>query len=69
MSHESIPASSELPAPDSRLLTQGSGLICLKGGDLAAEIRESGTRPRVVDVTEIFSEEFFKEKFLLYVTR
>jgi 16S rRNA (guanine527-N7)-methyltransferase len=45
------------------------GLICLKGGDLAAEIRESGTRPRVVDIAEIFSEDFFKEKFILYVTR
>jgi 16S rRNA (guanine527-N7)-methyltransferase len=45
------------------------GLICLKGGDLAAEIRESGTRPRVVEIAELFSEEFFKEKFLLYVAR
>jgi 16S rRNA (guanine527-N7)-methyltransferase len=45
------------------------GLICLKGGDLASEIQESGTRPRVVEIAEIFSEEFFKEKFLLYVSR
>ncbi|HMK26558.1 MAG TPA: 16S rRNA (guanine(527)-N(7))-methyltransferase RsmG [Chitinophagaceae bacterium] len=45
------------------------GLICLKGGDLAAEIQESGTRPRVVEIAELFSEEFFKEKFLLYVSR
>jgi 16S rRNA (guanine527-N7)-methyltransferase len=46
-----------------------SGLICLKGGDLAAEIQESGTRPRVVEISELFAEEFFKEKFILYVTR
>lgn len=45
------------------------GLICLKGGDLAIEIQESGTRPRVMEITDIFPEESFKEKFLLYVTR
>jgi len=45
------------------------GLICLKGGDLALEISESRTRPRVMEITEIFDEELFKEKFLLYVTR
>ncbi|MEK7226075.1 MAG: 16S rRNA (guanine(527)-N(7))-methyltransferase RsmG [Bacteroidota bacterium] len=45
------------------------GLICLKGGDLAVEIQESGTRPRVMEIADIFPEESFKEKFLLYVTR
>ncbi|MEQ1676653.1 MAG: 16S rRNA (guanine(527)-N(7))-methyltransferase RsmG [Chitinophagaceae bacterium] len=45
------------------------GLICLKGGDLAAEIQESGTRPRVMQVTDLFPEAFFKEKYLLYVPR
>ncbi|MBL7731580.1 MAG: 16S rRNA (guanine(527)-N(7))-methyltransferase RsmG [Chitinophagaceae bacterium] len=45
------------------------GLICLKGGDLAMEIQESGTRPRVMEVSAIFPEEFFKEKYLLYVSR
>jgi 16S rRNA (guanine527-N7)-methyltransferase len=48
---------------------QRPGLICLKGGDLAAEIQESGTRPRVIEIAEIFLEVFFKEKFLLYVSR
>lgn len=48
---------------------QSPGLICLKGGDLATEIQESGTRPRVMEITEIFPEDFFKEKFLLYITR
>jgi len=46
-----------------------SGLICLKGGDLAAEIAESGTRPRVVEVHELFPEDYFREKYLLYVHR
>jgi len=45
------------------------GLICLKGGDLAVEIQESGTRPRVMNVYDLFPEEFFKEKYLLYVPR
>ncbi|HRG91669.1 MAG TPA: 16S rRNA (guanine(527)-N(7))-methyltransferase RsmG [Chitinophagaceae bacterium] len=45
------------------------GLICLKGGDLAKEIQESGTRPRVMEVKEVFPEPFFAEKYLLYVPR
>ena len=43
------------------------GLICLKGGDLAQEISESGTRPRVVEIHDLFPEDYFKEKYLLYV--
>ena len=48
---------------------QQHGLICLKGGDLAREISESGTRPRVMEISEIFPEEFFKEKYILYLPR
>ncbi|WP_276485155.1 16S rRNA (guanine(527)-N(7))-methyltransferase RsmG [Paraflavitalea pollutisoli] len=43
------------------------GLICLKGGDLAAEIAESGCKPTVLEMFEIFPEEYFKEKYLLFV--
>lgn len=43
------------------------GLICLKGGDLTVEIAESGCKPRIMEVKEIFNEEYFKEKYLLYV--
>ena len=43
------------------------GLICLKGGDLAREISESGTRPRILEISEIFPEQFFREKYILYV--
>jgi 16S rRNA (guanine527-N7)-methyltransferase len=46
---------------------QQHGLICLKGGDLAQEIFESGARPRIMEIADIFSEEFFKEKYILYV--
>jgi 16S rRNA (guanine527-N7)-methyltransferase len=45
------------------------GLICLKGGDLTQEIRESNTHPRVMEIAEIFPEPYFKEKFILYITR
>lgn len=48
---------------------QQPGLICLKGGDLAKEIQESQTRPRIMEVTDLFKEEFFKEKYLLYAPR
>jgi 16S rRNA (guanine527-N7)-methyltransferase len=53
------------PVPNSD--KQQPGLICLKGGDLTAEIAESGCRPRVMEAHEIFKEEYFKEKYLLYV--
>ena len=46
-----------------------TGLICLKGGDLALEIQQSGTRPHVVDIHTMFGEEFFREKYLLLVER
>ncbi len=45
------------------------GLICLKGGDLTIEVQESGTRPRVVEIQSIFQEDFFAEKYLLYVPK
>ncbi|WP_220392930.1 16S rRNA (guanine(527)-N(7))-methyltransferase RsmG [Chitinophaga lutea] len=44
-----------------------SGLICLKGGDLAQEISESGCRPRLVNIYKLFPEEFFQEKFVVAV--
>ena len=52
------------------LLKKGSkpsGLICLKGGDLAKEIFESNCKPRIWEIEKIFDEPFFKEKFLLQV--
>jgi 16S rRNA (guanine527-N7)-methyltransferase len=44
-----------------------SGLICLKGGDLSAEISESGTRPRIMEIHELFRLDEFREKYLLQV--
>jgi 16S rRNA (guanine527-N7)-methyltransferase len=50
---------SELPIPH--------GLICLKGGDLAPEIAESACKPRMMEIHDIFAEDYFLEKYLLYV--
>jgi 16S rRNA (guanine527-N7)-methyltransferase len=44
-----------------------NGLICLKGGDLAQEIFESGCKPMVWELEKIFTTNFFKDKYLLYV--
>jgi 16S rRNA (guanine527-N7)-methyltransferase len=43
------------------------GLICLKGGDLTSEIMESGTRPYVTGIDKLFTEPYFREKYILYV--
>ena len=42
-----------------------TGLICLKGGDLTKEIHESGLRPGIWEISKIFKEDFFKEKYIL----
>ena len=44
-----------------------SGLISLKGGDLAQEISESNLKPNIIEISDLFAEEFFQEKYLLYV--
>jgi len=72
-SHESLVQSREsetnyeFRTMNSELLSPG--LICLKGGDLTNEIHDSGTRPRVMEISDIFNEEYFKMKFLLFVPR
>lgn len=47
----------------------GNGLICLKGGDLAQEFAESGVKPRVLPVPQVFDEPSFETKVLVYVPR
>lgn len=42
------------------------GLICLKGGDLKQEINDSASMPKMVAISDLFEEEYFKEKYLLY---
>ncbi|RYF85798.1 MAG: 16S rRNA (guanine(527)-N(7))-methyltransferase RsmG [Chitinophagaceae bacterium] len=43
-----------------------SGLICLKGGDLKQEIAESTLNPKMIEISKLFDEEFFKEKYVVY---
>lgn len=46
-----------------------NGLLCLKGGDLTEEIKSSGLRPHLFPIYDIFPEESFKEKYVVYVPR
>lgn len=57
------------PSETAEGLEDPQGLICLKGGSLAVEISESGCRPRMMEIVDLFPEPYFKEKFLLYVRK
>ncbi|CAN5777178.1 16S rRNA (guanine(527)-N(7))-methyltransferase RsmG [soil metagenome] len=57
---------SKWPVTDDQLIIP-SGLICLKGGDLAAEIHDSGSKPKMWEISQLFTEDFFKEKYILQV--
>ncbi len=46
-----------------------NGLICLKGGDLHQEISESGTRPKMMRIADIFKELYFEEKYIIHVSK
>lgn len=52
--------------PQDRILS--SGLLCLKGGDLAEEIAGSRLYPKIVEISGFYTEEYFKEKYILHVT-
>jgi 16S rRNA (guanine527-N7)-methyltransferase len=60
------PAAQKVPSADGTELYK-PGLICLKGGALQAEINESATKPKQIALDDLFEEDFFKEKYLLYV--
>jgi len=44
-----------------------NGMIFLKGGDLSQEISDSKLRPHMWEISTIFSETWFQEKYILYV--
>ena len=46
-----------------------SGLICLKGGDLGSEISGSGLKPKMIEISHLFEEEFFEEKYILFAEK
>ena len=48
---------------------QNNSLICLKGGDLHQEIFESGVRPKMMSIHDIFPEAYFEEKFIIQVKK
>jgi len=45
------------------------GLICLKGGNLTEEIKESGLHPLIWEIDQLFDLPYFKEKFILLAKR
>ena len=60
----SKPLLKKKPADQPKKIT---GLICLKGGYLSKEIAESACRPRIDEIDKIFDEDFFKEKYILFI--
>lgn len=44
-----------------------NGIICLKGGDMTAETAPFKNCCEIVDVSDYFQEEFFKDKKVVYV--
>lgn len=45
-----------------------SGLICLKGGNLAQEIASCSGKVKLWEISARFSEEWFREKYLLQIS-
>ncbi|HEX6192097.1 MAG TPA: 16S rRNA (guanine(527)-N(7))-methyltransferase RsmG [Chitinophagaceae bacterium] len=66
---EAITTRPGVSEPEATTARVKPGLICLKGGDLAKEIQESAVRPRILEIHDIFPEDFFREKYLLHVSR
>jgi 16S rRNA (guanine527-N7)-methyltransferase len=56
------------PKPGAEL-TQKPALICLKGGDLSAEISASRVKPAVWEINKLFALPSFEEKYILSVFR
>ena len=44
-----------------------NGVICLKGGDVQAEVHPYRNIAEVTDISDFFSEEWFKGKHIIYV--
>lgn len=44
-----------------------NGIFCLKGGDVSAEINPFRHIAEVTDISKMFHEEWFKNKYLIYV--
>ena len=47
--------------------TLPNGIICLKGGELQAETQPFRNIVELTDISTFFSEEWFKEKHVIYL--
>ena len=77
--YEFIVSRGVMPLPDlcsvaNRLLDRKTqrnaypnGVICLKGGDLAAETAKFKKVAEITEISRYFTEEFFKDKKTVYV--
>lgn len=43
-----------------------NGLLCLKGGDLQKELKETGLNYATYPISDFFKEEYFQEKYVVY---
>lgn len=46
-----------------------NGLICLKGGDLTAEIAATDVQPSLWEITDFFHEDVFEDKYVVWVPK
>ncbi len=44
-----------------------NGILYLKGGDLADEIKESQLKTQLIPLTDYFKEDYFETKFVVYI--
>ena len=54
---------------DAKSTREVKGLICLKGGDLTEEIIEAKVKANLYNLSEIFEEEFFETKKIVWVPK
>lgn len=47
--------------------TLQNGILYLKGGDLAEEIKESGLKTELIPLSKYFKEDYFDSKFVVYI--
>ena len=76
--YDFIVSRAEMPLPDLVKLMRKNiskqqqnalpnGVICLKGGDLQAELQPYHKIVEATEISQFFSEEWFKEKYVIYL--
>lgn len=46
-----------------------NGMLCLKGGDLTEELSRAGKRHEIFDIPELFEDDFFETKKVVWLPR